>query len=244
MQVWDVVLILGVSTQGTVIAYIKDARIKALMMLFPLPFTFGALAVNRPVDATNAIGLLLLGLFMHFVRLAHHKLRLPVVLAIAIGSVAYCVIGTFLAPIVPAGSLVFWIATGAIGLVASLLLKFFPVCDEAGYRTPLPIWIKLPSMIAVVSVLLLLKSNLLGFMTMFPMIGVITAYETRHSLWTTCQKVPFTMYGVGVVMVTARLGQDTMGLGWSLALGWAIMLAGVAIAMRLGWLLPRKKVPA
>ena len=96
---------------------------------------------------------------------------------------------------------------------------------EPGHRSPLPVWIKFPVIAGVIVVLVLSKQLLLGFMTMFPMVGVVTAYEARHSLWTICRQMPVLMMASAPMMAVCRLTEDRIGLGGGLALGWCVFLA-------------------
>jgi len=66
--------------------------------------------------------------------------------------------------------------------VAIMLALFTQRPYENPYRTDLPVYIKLPIIIGVVSILIVLKKYLQGFMTVFPMVGVIAAYEGRFML--------------------------------------------------------------
>ena len=98
---WDLLLIAAVSVQATVLAYLYHPRWKALVLTLPIPFTMASLALGRPIDATNILGLGLLLLFTHGVRVLHQRLRLPIVAAIVLSALAYCVAGWALAGVPP-----------------------------------------------------------------------------------------------------------------------------------------------
>ena len=59
--IWDIGLVLTVASFATVLAYLHDPKWKAFMISLPGPFTMAFLSLGRPVDATNAVGLLVLG---------------------------------------------------------------------------------------------------------------------------------------------------------------------------------------
>ena len=62
--------------------------------------------------------------------------------------------------------------------------------DEAPIRTTLPLQAKLPILIAVSTLLVLIKNGLQGFAGFFPLVSVIAAYETRTTLWTLAKPAP------------------------------------------------------
>ncbi len=74
---WDIVLVVVVTVQAAALAYMRQPRMKAFLLSLPLPFTIMALAMNRPIDATNVMGLILLLLFTHAVRIIHQNFRSP-----------------------------------------------------------------------------------------------------------------------------------------------------------------------
>ncbi|MCK5806070.1 MAG: hypothetical protein KAI66_24775 [Lentisphaeria bacterium] len=51
-----------------------------------------------------------------------------------------------------------------------------PHREEPGHRSPMSVWAKYLVVLATIALLLTLKSRLGGFMTLFPMVGVVTAY--------------------------------------------------------------------
>ena len=222
---WDLVLIVAVSTLATVVAYLHRPRWKALMINLPIPFTVMTLALGRSVDATNALGLILLLLFTHGVRLLHYRLGLPIVPAIVISALGYIGVGGGLAQIVPPSPISFWIAAGATFGFALGLHVIMPHPREPGHRTPLPVWIKLPIVAAVVTFVVVIKGVLGGFATVFPMVGVVGAYEARHSLWTACRQMPVVAFTIIPLMAVCRVAQGKMGLGGGLAVGWIVFLA-------------------
>jgi hypothetical protein len=223
---WDILLIIIVTLMSCILAYLPDPRWKAFLLSLPIPFTIAVLAVGRGVDATNAIGLLLLCAFMHAVRILHNQWRVPILLAIFAAAAFYCITATSLVPIIPHTDAAFWIAV-AVVLALAIFLMTAKRRDEPHYRTPLPIWIKLPAILTVVIGLVLMKSILQNFMTVFPMVSTITVYETRHSLYTTSRQMPVVMLTMLPILIACRLVQDHIGLPAALACGW--LLFGLVI---------------
>lgn len=234
---WDYALIALVALQATILACIHRPEWKAFVLTLPVPFTFATVALGRPVDATNMLGLVNLLVFTHAVRLLHVRLRAPIVPAIVLSALLYVAIGSLAAPFVPRSGPAFWCAGAlTVGLGLALWLST-PGRDEPGHRSPLPFWIKLPAIAVVVFGLVLIKNTLGGFMTVFPMVGVISAYEMRHSLWTACRQIPVIMLTLGLLMAASRLAEPAIGLGWSLAAGWAVFVAALALLTRGRWVL-------
>jgi hypothetical protein len=171
------------------------------------------------------LGLLFLVVYTNGVRLLYLRLKLPILVAILVSGGIYAGLAVLLAPLIPRTELVFWITSGVVFISAIGLLNLMPHRDEPGHRTPLPIWIKLPIIAGVILLLVIAKKILQGFMTMFPMVGLVAAYEARHSLWTICRAIPqFTLWMVPTMAVIHVL-QPRLGLGWALAIGWVVYLA-------------------
>jgi len=221
---WDVVLIVAVSLQATVMAYLPLPRLKAFAYVLPVPFTIASLALGRTIDATNVMGVLLLFAYVQGVRLLYQRLRLPIVAAIAIAALSYTAIGWLLAPVIPEDGATFWVSAAVTLGVSIGLYRLLPHRDEPSHRTTLPVYIKLPIIAGVIVLLVLAKEQLQGFMTLFPMVGVVGAYEARHSLWTMGRAIPTWMIAMVPLLSVIRVAQPALGLPLALALGWVAFL--------------------
>jgi len=225
---WDLLLIAVVSLQTMLMAYLHAPRWKAFILSLPFPFTTVTLSVGRPVCASHALGLVVLFIYAMSIWLLHRRLRAPIALAIGLSLLVYCSLGWIGARFVPVTVPVFWLASLlTFGLGLGLYLSM-PARQEPGHRTSLPVWQKLPIIVAVILLLVVLKESLQGFASLFPMVGVVGAYESRHSLWTFSRQIPVLMLTLIPLMVTSHLTQAWLGLGGSLAAGWLVFL-GVLI---------------
>ncbi len=237
ITLWDVLLLLAVSGMGIILASLHDPRWKALMLSLPIPFTISFLAVGRPVDATNVAALSLLLAYTFGVYALHIRLRMPIVPAIVAAAVGYCVAGGVLAQIIPRSAGAFWVTCAATVALAAVLHLRLPVIEEPGYRNPLPLPAKCAAVSGVVTLLVLIKQIIQGFMTVFPMVGVIASYEARHSLWTNCRQIPIIMLTLTPMMVAIYLAQGPWRwpVGGALALGWAVLFATLLPMTRDVW---------
>jgi hypothetical protein len=233
----DIALIAVVSAQATILAYLHNPKWKALLLTIPLPGTFAILSVAQPVDITNVTGLVLLLAYAHGVRLLNWHCKIPVVPAIAISAAAYCALGVMLAGILPATGTAFWLACAFVMAVAFLFDRALPPRDEPGHRSKLPVGLKLLVIVAVITFLIAIKKQLGGFMTVFPMVGLIACYECRHSLWTVCRQIPIMIFAVLAMFMAMRLAQPYLGYAWALVPGWIAFLAVLAVIHPLGELI-------
>lgn len=220
----DLALIIAVSFQAALLTYLREPRWKAIILSLPIPFTMAALSVARPVGATNVLGLTLLFLYAQGVRLLNHQWRVPIVPAIALSAGGYILLGSLLARVVPDTEGAFWGSCAATVGLGIWLFWRMPPRNETPYRSPLPLWIKLPILAAVILFLLTLKNVLQGFMTIFPMMGVLGAYEARHSLWTISRQMPVVMFTLAPMMAVCRLTQHHLGLAPAMVLAWVVFL--------------------
>lgn len=230
---WDVLLLAVVPVQATAIAYLHAPGHKALVLTLPVPFTIATLAVGKPVNATNVLGLLLLLAFTHGVNYFHNRLRVPIMVSIVACALAYCAAGAALVPVVPKSSAAFWTMAGGVFIVALWAYAKTPHRVEPGHRSPMPVWTKFPIVFGVVLGLVAMKSILAGFMTLFPMLGVITAYEARHSLWTICRQVPVIMLTILPMLVVIHVSGPYVGLAIGLVAGWIVFLGLLVLFMKL-----------
>ena len=233
---WDLLLIGIVSLQVTCVAYLRAPRWKALVLCLPFPFTTVALSLGHPIDATNLLGLVVIFLYVHIIRILHQRLGAPIVPAIILALIGYCLISWGAVRLLASAPVTFWTAAAVVLLLALLLHWRLSSRSEPDHRTLLPVWLKLPIVVAVVCLLLLIKESLQGFATLFPMVSVVGAYEARHSLWTLGRQMPVLMLTMVPLMVVTRLTQDYLGLGGGLLLGWCVFLALLVPLIRRMWL--------
>jgi hypothetical protein len=235
LGLWDLLLVVVVTAMGTALAYLHDPKLKALVLSLPFPFTLATMAVGRPVGITHLMGFIPLVAYTHGVRILHQRFRWPIVTAIAVSAVGYGVIGAVLAPVLPTSDTGFWIAAAAIftaGLALFLTQSHVP---EPGYRTPLPVWIKVPVIAAVITALVLVKHRLAGFVGLFPMVGVVGSYEARKSLRAMCTQMPVIIVTILPLIVVCRLAQDRLGLGRALVLAWVVFSAILVPVTKIHW---------
>lgn len=232
---WDIVLILVVSLQATIVAYAATPRVKSIFLTLPFPFTAVAMAVGLPVDAANVLSMVLLFGYIHGVRLLHDRVGVPIVAAIGLSLAAYCLSGWLAAGVVPSGPEAFWSAAVVVlALGVTMFLRNAPRAERA-HRTSLPVWKKLPAVLAVVLLLVVIKQELRGFATLFPLVSVVGAYEARHCLWTMSLTVPMLMMTLVPLMTVAYLTQGSLGLAGGLAAGWIVFLLLLIPLTRWQW---------
>lgn len=221
--VLDIALIVAVSAMGAAIAYVRNPEHKAFVMMLPVPFTLATLTLGRPIDATNVLAMGLLFGFTIGVWALHTRMRWPILATIPVCALAYSAGGILLNRLLPTHELAFWTAALSVAGGAILLVRTLPYRTEPHHRTPLPVWVKLPTIALVVAGLVVVKHHLGGFMTMFPMVGVIAAYEARYSLWTMVRRVPWIIVIMTPMMAVIRMTQAHIGLPGSMALGWLLL---------------------
>jgi len=229
---WDIALLLIVGTQATLLAYVPNQKWKSLIIVLPIPFTLASLAVGAPVNTTHVAALCLLLAYTHVVRLLHDRAGVPIIPAIIIAAAGYCLGGVALRAILPLSAAAFWISCGAALVVAAAAHVLFPRHDEPVHRSHLPPYIKFPIIVGVIFILILLKRYLQGFMTMFPMVGVVASYESRTSLGAVCRAMPDFMFAMVPMMAVVRVVQPQIGLGAALAAGWLVFLPMLAPLFR------------
>lgn len=234
-EFWDWMLLIAVTLQSSAIACLYQPKWKALVLSLPIPFTMAAISVNQPINAVNVTGLALWFMFMHGVRILHQNRRWPIVPAIVIMTLVYGLIAMTLVRLIPVSGAAFWISGGLLLPLVLWVQSRLPHREEPGYRTPLPLWIKLPIIIVVILVILVLKKQLQGFMTVFPMVSVIAVYEARHSLRTMCRQMPIAIINMAIMFVIIWLVTPWIGLRWAMLPCWVVGLLLVTSFTRWQW---------
>lgn len=224
MSPWDIALIAVVSIMGTAVAYLRNPQHKAFILMLPIPFSLATMSVGRPIDATNVLGIGVLCGFSAAVWYLHARRRWPIVPVILLCGIGYCLVGAALAAILPSGDLAFWLSVAGVAALSIVLIRLLPHREEPHHRTPLPVWIKLPSIALVILAIVAIKQQLGGFMTAFPMVGTIAAYEGRFCLWTILHRIPWVMLLILPMHSVMRLTQDRFGVGCALVAAWPVFL--------------------
>lgn len=223
----DVSLVLVVTTMGAAIAYLQNPEQKATVLMLPVPFTLTTLSVGKPIDCINvlAIG----GVFGYtiLVWLLHERLRVPIIAAIAVAVMGYCLLGTLLVQFGPSGCIAFWVAIAGTVVTGAVMLATLPNREGRQHRTPLPVWVKAPALAAVASGLIEIKHVIGGFATMFPLVGIMASYESRHSLWTIVRRMAWVLLLKPSMLAVIWLLQPHVGLTAAIFLSWPVYLAGL-----------------
>ena len=233
----DILLILGVAGLVTVVAFVNEPRTKALVFSLPIPFTLANLSLGEPIGAGHAVGILNLLLFLNLARWLHTRARVRIILTIAIAASVYIGVGAALNAVIPDTQGAFWTAFAVVVVTAIALLALMPDRREPRHRSELPAPVKFVAVGGVVTVVVILKDVLGGFMTTFPLAGVTTVYETRKSLWTLSRHAPLLMLAVATMMVAMRVCQRAaaMSVAWSLLPGLAAWVAVMAPVTIIRW---------
>jgi hypothetical protein len=229
---WDVVLVVAVTLQSTVVAYVRAPRWKALVYAIPMPFSVASIALGQTVGTSQVAGLLSLLLYINLVRWLHQGRRVPIVPSIAVSGLLYAGIGAVVNPRLPSTDAAFWTAWAAVVAVGVIVEVAQGRRAEPGHRSPLPLPLKAAIVAGIVVALVLSKKVLGGFMATFPMVGLVAAYEARHSLWTLSRSGPAVVLGIGSMCAAMRLLQTLAGLSVPASVGLALF-AWAAVALPL-----------
>lgn len=212
------------------IAYVRSAQAKALIYSLPVPFSCAYLAARLPINATYATGLILVVGYNWAVYLLHTRLRVPLLLAIALSAGGYFVGGVFLRPLisVPIG----WVAMLALTLWF-INVWLYRAQAQPDHRSRTAWYIKAPA-IFVISIAIYNATRLLaGAVGTFPYAGIFTSYEMRHSLRTLAGQFSINSLGILLCMLVISAAEPHMTSIWALLLGWIPVVAWALVVHRL-----------
>lgn len=226
--IWDFILMFAVSIQATMLAYMHNPKIKAILYSIPIPFTLASLSLGHPIDVTHVLGLPMVFIYTNGVRWLYVEGKLPIIIAIIIGALVHCVAGVAVARFVPVTEKSFWIAITGVTAFSVWTYMAMPEKTEEGHKSPLPVIIKFILIMLIIAGLIIIKKALRGFMAFFPMVGVVAAYEARNCLWTLGRQVPVLMLGMCPLLAICHVTQSKIGLAYGLLTGWVAFLAVLA----------------
>lgn len=232
---YDVLLMTVIVLMILGVAYLKHPRWKAFMLLLPIPSTMATLAIGKPINVSFLLGLPLLMFFYWFIHILYDRLKLNIIFSIVVSAAAYAVTGIVVLPFLSYSPTVFWITFFIIISAGVTLCKLLPTLREPEHRTTLPIYMKIPIIVIVVFFLVESKHLLGGFMSMFPMVGVVAAYEAKNCLKTVFYQLPLGFITIGSMFGACYLSQNIVGLHGGLVFGWIAYLTMLVIT-RKNWL--------
>jgi hypothetical protein len=215
---WDPWLILSVTTMGVAIAVIPQPSAKAAILTLPIPFSIAFLAVAAPVGVEHVAALGLLFAFVVSVWLFHERYRLAIVPSIITAATLYVVTGGWLRTLL--SEALFWPLCAAIFVGSCVFLMAFPPRTGALQAAPASLGQKVLALLFISTSMVLLKGWLGGFMTLFPMVGVLAAYENRRNLWWNVRAVPIAAVSILVLLLGIRALSPVVGVEQAVALGW------------------------
>lgn len=237
--VWDWVMLVGVSSLATILAYVKSPATKAAIAMFPIPFTLASLALGKPVTVSNVVAVPILVLYYVIARWLHVRARWPIVASIITAIMTYAVIATLLIGLLPPYEWFFWVALVVVwcsGLLAHLKL---PRTVETEHKSTLAVPLKFLAVSGVVTLVMVIKQVIQGFASVFPMLGTVAVYEARHSLSTLTRYSAVLMFTMPPMLAACHvsytfcgLPQNRVGLGCSLAVGWVAHAAAMWVVAR------------
>lgn len=227
---YDWLLIITVTFLGTISAYLKDPQLKAVTATIPIPCGFAYIAVGLPMGAANAISGFMCLLYVHQVRILHYKFKVNIIVSIIISLFCFIALGAFLMPIIPNTDLCFLSACIFDLIVGVILFQTQHYKSGVRYKTPLPVYIKAPAIVCVVSMLMILKKLLGGFCTSFPMMNSIVSYESRFSLGDQCRQLPLFLIAAPFMFALMRYLELYLKLNH-----WLTLLCGYILFAAIYW---------
>ena len=229
----EIAMMVIVTVQVLIIAYLQSPRAKSMVYMLPIPVSTALGTTGRGIDATHLVGMAAVWAFMWLAWLLHSRWGLHIVLADACSAIFYCLVSLACAKTIPVdsglGSGLYW-ACALVLLVGSAAALLLPCPVEPGHRSSMPVALKAVLVLILIALLLSARHRLRGFMPTFPLASVFTVYEARHSLKTFAIRFPIFIIGfIVMAAVIARLlpaGADLRPAQYilPLAAGWAVFL--------------------
>jgi hypothetical protein len=215
---WDLWLITAVSSMGLAMALLPQPSAKAAVLTLPIPFSIAFLAVAAPVGVEHIAALVLLFAFAVSVWVLHEQVGLAIVPTITCAAGLYVLTGGWLRTVL--SETLFWPLTAVVVVGASAFLVMFPPRTGVSHAPPAGLALKVLVLLVVSTTMVLLKGFLGGFMTLFPMVGVLAAYENRRHLWWNVRAVPIAALSLVVLLLTIRTLGPLVGPEQAVVLGW------------------------
>lgn len=223
-------LVAAVTFMSCGMAYIRDARLKALLYALPLPLTASTIVSGIPYEATHVTGQLIIWCMIWLCWYLHASRRIGIMAVIGVTLLIYMATVLALSSIIPRWGEEWeaWIFYGIVIFqfcLAALLLRILPEKNDPGHRSSLPVYLKCAIIFVIVCCVVAARDYLRGFMVSFPYITTFGLYESRHSLYTFAWRNSYFMLAIMPAMaVFRRLFPDVAGIGWALVGLWCVYL--------------------
>lgn len=227
----DLALMLVVTAQSAGFAYLHSPRAKALLYAMPLPFSTGMIASGRSVDATHVSGMFVVWAMLWLAWWLHARRGVRILPTIGLCVAFQAVLAALLLAVIPDAPRP-WLFFGlAMALVAANLVALaIPPGREAGHRSSLPFYVKIPAVFLLVAALVILKDRMRGFMPTFPFASIFAIYEARHSLHGLARRSPILSAGLMAVCMSfyvflpSATGNPAASYLLPLVIGWSLHL--------------------
>lgn len=217
----------------TGLAAIREVRLKALLYVLPIPISIGLIATHGHVSGANIIGLGLIWGFLLLTWYLIDRLRLPVLLADVLASVAYVIIGYGLIRLV---RLPFWALTCLFVIMWALLTMYYHrhlTAEKVPKPSALPPILKGSGASAIAFVLFTLKDLLAGVVVTFPFNGVFAVIEVRRHLEQFVRSVIRNSLAIGALFVSMYYLQSRLSFAINLLMGWIAFTIVLTIVNRI-----------
>ncbi len=225
--VWKAAVLTG---YVSLINIMRAPRLKLLVLSTPIPFSCAFLASGIRINSSHLTGLFLVTLYHWAVLRANRGLGLWLLPTIACCAAAYVALAMVIKPIEHVPFL--YVFCPVIAIWAVWFVFYKPVY-EPGYRSPTAWYIKAPIIFVIGISIYFLTGLMGGAVTSFPYAGVFTSFEMRRSLRTLAGQFTVNNITFLFMLLAMWLAQEQLGPLGTLAVGWVVVLSGLAVVYRL-----------
>jgi hypothetical protein len=213
-------------------------RAKILIFSMPIPFSCAYLASDIRINSSHMTGMVLMLLYHWGVLLFHRRLGMWLLPTICFCAAMYVAAAMVIKPIEHVPFLYVIFPVLALWVVA---YKLYQPVHEAGERSLTAWYIKAPGVFVIGIGIYFLTGLMGGAVTSFPYAGVFTSYELRRSLRTLAGQFTVNTVTNWFMLVAMWIAQEYMNPLGTLAVGWVVVLSGLAVVYGLN--LGRAKEP-
>lgn len=236
-----IIFALAITFVVVVIAGIANPKLRAAVYSLPIPITIVLIATGGNVNTTHLTGLIDVVIFFSVIWFLSKKLKLHIIWSIFIGILIYIFLGTLFKGLVEVPFILSYVTMTIVWLL--YIFKFQLRINKDQYKqliqktTYKDHIVRAGVVFSLASIIITIKSLLLGATVTFPYTGTFTGYVMRNQLPVLIAEICRNFFAIMTFFLTLWYFQPIIGLLSAIAIGWIVNISVLYMIVRY---LPRR----
>lgn len=236
-----IILALAITLVVVTIASIANPKLRAAVYTLPIPITIVLIGTGGNVNTTHLTGLMDVIIFFSVIWFLSEKLKLHIVWSICSSILIYIFLGIMFKKLIEVPFMFSYVTMAVVWLIYIFRLQLR--VDKSQYRqlvqkTTYKDHIARAGVVfSLASIIITIKSLLLGATVTFPYTGTFTAYVMRNQLPVLIAEICRNFFAIMTFFLVVWYLQPKIGLLSAIAIGWIVNISVLYMIVRY---LPRR----